>query len=113
MNKDIINFIKEVINKKFSIKAKGYDPDEVDETLDSIFEKFKKYIIDYEKVIDENEKLIQLKNDYEKYIKKIESENKVLESKIKQLESSGISLQIMNERISNLEEINEEKKKNK
>lgn len=38
MEKDIVKFIKKVIDEKFEAKPQGYDPKQVDKTLDEIVE---------------------------------------------------------------------------
>lgn len=44
MEKDIVNFIKKIVNEKFEAKPQGYDPKQVDKTLDDIVEVVSNFI---------------------------------------------------------------------
>ncbi len=103
---DIVDFIQEIINHKFTKTNLGYSPNEVDQILDSIFETFSNFIELYDEVSKNN---IALK----KQIEELETKNKefaeklsIQKSTIEKFEKSGYSMQIINERLSSLEEEN-------
>lgn len=103
MAKDILSFIQSVINKKFDSKNKGYDPDQVDETLDAIFEQFKAYIYDAN---EKAKKLLNIEEDNKSLMSELEAlkkENNLLQSHINKLESSGVSMDLINKRLNNME----------
>ncbi len=94
-NKDILEFINSVIKKKFEKKDKGYNPLEVDQTLDAIFKNFSVYIQDLEKI---TKKYDELEKNYGTLLTKyemIEKQNKIYLSEIQRYESSGASINIL------------------
>ncbi len=102
-NLDIKKYIQEIIQKKFTKKDKGYDPTEVDKTLDDIFQNFSHYIDDYNslsKKYDElEEKFGNLSTQYEV----IEKQNKMYMSEIQRYESSGASMNLLKSKMDRLE----------
>ncbi len=58
---------KEILEKEFGKKFNGYDPEQVDEFLDSIIKQFESLIEENENVIAQNE---SLKSDLERYKQK-------------------------------------------
>lgn len=102
-SKEILVFINSIINKKFDTKNKGYDPEQVDQTIDAIFENFKSYI----NAIDEKTKRINNLEEDNKSLKReideLKKSNQYLQSNLNKLESSGISLDMINKRLNNME----------
>ncbi len=79
--KKIYENINEIIAKKFSSKNNGYDPDEVDQTLDEIIEMFTKHeneinikFSEYNAISSNNEKLKKKVIDLEHHIKTLKDE---------------------------------------
>ncbi|MGL4948385.1 MAG: DivIVA domain-containing protein [Mycoplasma sp.] len=103
MSQNIINFLEAVINKKFTAKHQGYDPNQVDETLDLIVNNVNNLLDDWNKLCDKYEALeqkYQISLEEKQVLKK---EKAMLEGKIASYESAGVSSAMMNERITKLE----------
>ncbi|WP_127848170.1 cell division regulator GpsB [Lacticaseibacillus hulanensis] len=49
---------KDILNKQFKTKMRGYDPDEVDEYLDSIIKDYEAYATEIDRLNDERARLI-------------------------------------------------------
>ncbi|MGL4950760.1 MAG: hypothetical protein ACRC4M_02910 [Mycoplasma sp.] len=103
MSQNIIKFLEAVISRKFATKHQGYDPSQVDETLDSIVSHVNELLDDWNEMVDKYSKLDEK---YKTIITQLESvtrEKSILEGKITQFESSGVSSAIINERLNKLE----------
>ncbi len=111
---NIKEFINSVIKKKFEKKDKGYNPLEVDQTLDEIFKNFSHYIDDYEKL---SKKYMQLEEEHGTLITKfemIEKQNKLFQEEINRYESSGASMNMIKRRVDELaDEMKKNQQKNK
>lgn len=113
--KDIISFIKSVIDKKFETKDKGYNPTQVDQTLDEIFEVFSDYIVKYNELVEKlkrtQDQYANLSTEYETLDKRC----KMYREEITRYESSGISLHMLKKEINDLKDKkeNDEDKKDK
>ncbi len=100
--KKIYDSINEIINRKFSSKNNGYDPGEVDKTLDEIFDMFAKYENDinlkfseYDEISSENEK-------QKKKIIELEHHVKNLKEELHYLNDSGVGFHKLKEDINSL-----------
>ncbi len=100
---DIINFIKNVIDKKFTVVSKGYDPKSVDATLDEIIHNFQQYIELFERESENNLELKKENQDLNKKIQDLTNMNTNLRTQVEKFEKSGYSASIINERLSSLE----------
>ena len=109
-SQEIIKYINDIINKKFSTINKGYNPTEVDRILDSIIEKFSNYINMYDEVVKNNIALKQQIVDLNAKNEKLLSDLSVCRSTIDKYEKQGYSMDMFNSRLSNLEEIQKNNK---
>ncbi|MGL4951523.1 MAG: DivIVA domain-containing protein [Mycoplasma sp.] len=105
MSQKIIKYLEDVTKKKFSTKHQGYDPLQVDETLDEIIMKVNELLGEWNDMCDKYHH-IQEKNDtLTKELISSMKENSLLQGKIDHYESSGFSSAIVNERLNMLENI--------
>lgn len=100
---DILKFIENVIDKKFEVKNKGYDPNSVDQTLDEIFANFSKYITKHNKLVNDYEQLSNNYKDLEKKLNESKKEAALLSSQLDQLKSGGYSMDQINKRLLQVE----------
>lgn len=104
---EIIAFIESVIQKKFDVKSKGYDPNSVDETIDEIFSRFKVYIESFIQMSNEIETLKEDNKQLKTKNESLKNEVSLLNEKIQQMESSGFAFNTINNRLDNLEKAKE------
>lgn len=116
---DIKDYINKIVNKKFSTRTKGYDPDEVDLLFDDLIEKLE---YQYNQKILVEDEMIKLKSEKEilnNQIKKLEMSNEELKSHLDQINKSGYQNHNIMQRINSVEnalsdimQLNNKKKKN-
>lgn len=100
---DIQNYINGIIKKKFSTRAKGYDPTEVDETLDRIFEKLTFFIKKVNDVNEENSVLSSKIFELKKENTDLKEENTKLKSFADEVGKSGFAQHNIMQRLNKLE----------
>ncbi len=101
---DIKDFINKSITKKFSTRAKGYDPDEVDHELDNLILKIKE-IAEQNKLFqheleNKNKEILELKKEREGLKARINA----TENTIEELTKSGYHNEAIFRRLSKLED---------
>lgn len=98
------NYIDKIVNKKFGVRTKGYDPEEVDFLFDDIIEKLK---AQYDQITSNEEETSKLQTEIEtlnQTIAKLEMDNASLKSNIDQINKSGYQNHNIMQRLNSLEE---------
>lgn len=103
MEKDIVNFIKKIVNEKFEAKPQGYDPKQVDKTLDDIVEVVSNFINNWNSLCDKYDTLKTKNTNLSNLIDEQKKEITMLESKLNKMEASGMSFAIINDRLNAVE----------
>lgn len=103
MEKDIVKFIKKVIDEKFEAKPQGYDPKQVDKTLDEIVETVSQLINNWNTLCDKYDALKIKNTNFSNTIDEQKKEITMLESKLNKMEASGMSFAIINDRLNAVE----------
>lgn len=80
---------REILEKDFSSKLRGYDPQEVDEFLDVVIRDYKVYDNYIDDLTKENERLSKGVNQMYKRLEAAMKKNEALNKKIELLEKSG------------------------
>ena len=77
---------REILEKDFSSKLRGYDPQEVDEFLDTIIRDYKAYDSHIEDLQSENERISKSVNNMYKRLEAAMKKNEVLNKQIEKLQ---------------------------
>lgn len=101
--KDIIHFLQSIIDKKFDTKTNGYDPKQVDQSLDSIVEVVGNFIARWNTLCDDYQKLKHTNKSLTEDLDTQKKQVSMLESKINRMESAGLSSAIINDRLNAVE----------
>ena len=90
---------KDILDKSFKNKVRGYDPDEVDEFLDGIIRDYESYVAEIDRLNEENSRLFSRVDELTKQL----SVSKNVATATPQQQSGNVTNYDILKRLSNLE----------